>query len=186
MSIQMSLVFAITIVEMALIIILLFPLPTKFQQLLLNKYKIYTTTSNFQIVLIFIDALVSVMFVDACKNGLQWGKGDEIIEFSKNTWDEKAKKFYSQRNLYILGALLAFQVCIWFLMMQLSSIIKNKNKLTVLVTAEKKPANAEIEKELKKLELDVSNLKKQYDSAWEQYSKREDSKPVTSEEKKKL
>lgn len=186
MSIQMSLVFIITIIEMVIISILLFPLPPKFQQLLIDNYKKIITTSNFQIIIIFIDALVSVMFVDACKNGLHWGnKQDEIIEFTKNSWDERAKKFYSQRNLYILGALLAFQVCIWFLMMQLNSMIKNKGKLSNLV---ENKIDLKLNDELKKLEIDVSNLRKQYDSAWDEYSKKKDNdeKIKTDETKKEL
>lgn len=183
MSIQMSLVFIITIIEMVMISLILLPLPPKFQNLLIDKYSLLIKNSNFQIIIIFIDTLVSIMFVDACKNGLSWGKQDELIEFNKNTWDEKAKKFYCQRNLYILGALLAFQICIWFLIMQLNSTIKNKDKLSKLI---KEPnSKSEIEIELKKLEIDVKNLKNQYDSNWNEISKK-DKVDISINEKKNL
>lgn len=182
MSIQMTLIFALLTVEFGLVSVLLLPLPPKVQNLVLRKYDEAISNSNFAIVLAFTDALVGVMFVDAFKNGFKLlERGDEIIEFSKNVWDARAKKFYSQRNLYILGAILALQACVWFMSMLLKSTVKNKALLGGLSNEGKTPSSSSdaktpeteaLEKELAKAQLDVDTLNKQYDSLFAEYQKK--------------
>lgn len=186
MSIQMTLIFALLTVECGLVSILLLPLPPRVQSMVLRKYDETISNSNFAIVLSFTDVLVGVMFVDAFKNGFKLlERGDEIIEFSKNVWDARSKKFYSQRNLYILGAILALQACVWFMSMLLKSTVKNKALLGSLSNegrtpssssdadlSRKTPETETLEKELAKVQLDVETLNKQYDSLFAEYQKK--------------
>ena len=186
MSIQMTLVFIVAAIESVIVAIQLLPLPAKLQNLLIQQYDKLIQNSNFAIVVAFIDVLVGIMFTDATKNGFtgwRFSKPDEIIEFSKNVWDARAKKFYSQRNMYILGAIIALQGCMWFNVMMLRSMVKNKKKLVDLSKAGsvhidskdtldvviEDESTKELREELKKLETDVSALKKQYDNLWDAY-----------------
>lgn len=197
MSIQMTLVFALLAVEIGLVSFILLPLPPKVQNLVFTKYAETIRNSNFAIVLAFTDALVGVMFVDSFKNGFGFfDKKDEIIEFSKNVWDARAKKFYSQRNLYILGAILALQASVWFIMMLLRSTVKNKALLASLSNeslsssssnvdiAVKSEETEALEKEVAKAQLDVDTLKKQYDSLYAECQKK-NSSPAESTTVKK-
>ena len=182
----MTLIFALLTVECGLVSILLLPLPPKVQSMVLRKYDETISNSNFAIVLAFTDVLVGVMFVDAFKNGFKLlERGDEIIEFSKNVWDARSKKFYSQRNLYILGAILALQVCVWFMSMLLKSTVKRKALLGGLSNEGRTPSSSSdaglftktletetLEKELAKVQLDVDTLNKQYDSLFAEYQKK--------------
>jgi hypothetical protein len=188
MSIQMTLVFIVAAIESVIVAIQLLPLPAKLQNLLIQQYDKLIQNSNFAIIVAFIDVLVGIMFTDATKNGFtgwRFSKPDEIIEFSKNVWDARAKKFYSQRNMYILGAIIALQGCMWFNVMMLRSMVKNKKKLVDLSKAGsvhidsttndtldvviEDESTKELREELKKLETDVSALKKQYDNLWDAY-----------------
>ncbi|KAG0671298.1 hypothetical protein C6P40_005497 [Pichia californica] len=189
----MTLVFSLLTIEIGIVSFLLLPLPPKFQNFLLKKYNELLNNSNFKIILIFIDVLISIMFVDSCKNGIEFFKNkDEIIEFTnnKNNWDLKSKKFYSQRNLYILGAILSLQVAVWFMSILFKSIIKNKSLLVELSkdnnssSSSTSSSTVELQDKIKKAELDVSTLKKQYDSLYEQYEKK-NSTPIESNTVKK-
>ncbi|GMM46878.1 hypothetical protein DAPK24_034530 [Pichia kluyveri] len=183
MSIQMNLVFTLLIIETIIISILLLPLPPKIQKKLINYYDLSIKNTNFSIILIFIDSLVSIMFVDSIKNGFKFNSSDEIIEFNKNIWDNRSKKFYSQRNMYILGAILSIQMLIWFLIIMIKSIVKNKNILLQLSKEEEKSVDNELTTEYEKLKIDVDTLNKQYDSLWKAYS--EKNKNETTEEDNK-
>lgn len=184
----MSLVFAILAAEVGIVSCLLLPLPPKLQKMLLDRYNSVLANSNMSIILVFVDALIGIMFVDAVKNGFGFlGKGDEIIEYSKNVWDLRAKKFYNQRNLYILGAIIALQACVWFIMMMLTSTVKNKTKLANLSKgpgAAQDAELAELKKQLEKEELDVKTLTKQYDSLWAEYQNKSTKDEETVVEKK--
>lgn len=176
---------------MSIVGILLLPLPTKIQDFLITNYNKLIYNSNFAIILSFIDVLVGIMFVDAFKNGFGLlNKTDEIIEFNKHIWDVRAKKFYNQRNLYILGAILALQVCIWFIIMLLKSTVKNKDKLVKLikvdssVTKEESNDQIELKDQLSKLETDVKILKKQYDSLWVEYQRKNETTTEKDDNKK--
>lgn len=179
MSIQMSLVFALTTLEMVIVGLLLLPLPPKLQTVLISNYDKLISNPNISIILSFIDVLIGIMFVDAFKNGFGMiGKEDEVIEYSKNLWETRSRKFYSQRNMYILGAVLSFQVCIWFIMMLLKSTVKHNDLLSGKIAQREgdKAANEKPDPELAErarvLELDVETLKKQYDQLWAEYSKK--------------
>lgn len=183
MSIQMTIVFTITVIEMILISLLISPLPVKFQNLILNKFEELINNRNFQIILAFSDVLISIMFVDACKIGISqnWRNDYEnggIVEFSNKvrsiTWDSRAKIFFGQRNMYVLGAVLVMQIITWFIILQIKSIIKNKKNLSDLVVKNESKFDNKIEEsELNKLQIDVDTLRKQYDSAWESYKNKE-------------
>lgn len=192
MSIQMSLVFVLLIFEVGLVSFLLLPFPPKIQNLLLKQYNSLVSNSNFRIILGFIDCLVGIMFVDSFKTGFGFAKPDEIIEFNKlnnnnqspqsgNVWDNRAKIFYSQRNLYILGAILALQSAVWFMSFLLKSTVKNKTKLSELtknnnnnskLNVENDQLSAQLKEQVEKAELDVKTLQKQYDSLYDEYMKK--------------
>lgn len=187
MSIQMNLVFTLLIIETIIISILLLPLPPKVQKRLINYYDLSIKNTNFSIILIFIDSLVSIMFVDSIKNGFKFNSSDEIIEFNKNVWDNRSKKFYGQRNMYILGAILSIQMLIWFLIIMIKSIVKNKNVLLQLSKGEEKSVDNEdneLTTEYEKLKIDVDTLNKQYDSLWKAYSEKNET-ATTEEDNKK-
>lgn len=208
MSIQMTLVFVLLSVEMGVISFLLLPLPPKLQGYLLKLYNLASHNSNITIIVGFVDALLGIMFVDSFKNGFgllsSHNRGDEIIEYgiNKDVWDLRAKMFYSQRNLYILGAVLSLQVCIWFMTFLLRSTVKNKGKLVELskegTIASKKASSSdglvddektstetkELQQQVSKLELDVETLNKQYDSLFAQYEKKNAAPTESASEKK--
>lgn len=182
----MSLVFFILIVEVAAVSLLLLPLPQKVQNVIVGKYDELLGNSNFAIVLSFLDVLISVLFVDSFKNGFgMLGKGDDIVEFSKNVWDTRSKKFYAQRNLYILGAILALQVCAWFIIILLKSSVKNKEKLVKLSKIGSTNADCDkLKDDISKAELDIQTLNKQYDSLWEAYKAKDANVKESVTEKK--
>ncbi|ONH71132.1 Endoplasmic reticulum transmembrane protein 1, partial [Pichia kudriavzevii] len=84
---------------MVIVGLLLLPLPPKLQTVLISNYDKLISNPNISIILSFIDVLIGIMFVDAFKNGFGMiGKEDEVIEYSKNLWETRSRKFYSQRN----------------------------------------------------------------------------------------
>ncbi|VEU23227.1 DEKNAAC104342 [Brettanomyces naardenensis] len=212
MSILMLIVFALLVFEMTLMIIILLPLPQKVQSSIVSS--IYTSLQNPQIRigLYFVAIVVSLMFADSFKTSFpaRGTEGSLVTEsvpsagvpisktIGQSIWDVRSKKFYAQRNLYISGAVLFLLVAIYFDVLLLETLVRNKNHLVEAAGLNKQKGKKDstttiefekLKEELKQREVDLSTLKKQVEGIHAEYQKKADAEKVetakdTSDSKK--
>lgn len=166
MSIQMSLVFGLLVVEMSILVLLLLPLPHMLRVRLLNVCATLRQNKNFQVGLLFTSILLGLQFLD-CVNKLKRYATLENPYFAQfNTqqqmaggllYDKLASKFYAQRNLYITGAVL-------YLGLSINTVVSILRKLVF-----KETSYRELSKNTKSTEADDERIR----SLREQISKRE-------------
>lgn len=166
MSIQMSLVFGLLVVEMSILVLLLLPLPHMLRVRLLNVCATLRQNKNFQVGLLFTSILLGLQFLD-CVNKLKRYATLENPYFAQfNTqqqmaggllYDKLASKFYAQRNLYITGAVL-------YLGLSINTVVSILRKLVF-----KETSYRELSKNTKSTEADDEQIR----SLREQISKRE-------------
>ncbi|KAG7838021.1 hypothetical protein KL943_000097 [Ogataea angusta] len=195
MSLQMMIVFGLLVTEMTLMTILVMPLPHKVQDGFVNLAYKLLQNPNVKVGLVFGASVLSMMFMDALRTAVpkipkEYHPG---MPSSGNlppvptmmagaTWSEvRVRKFYSQRNMYLTAGALFLGIAIYFNIILLKSMVKNKEKLikATVVSKDKKKGVSTVEYEvlkqvLKKKELDVENLKKQIKGLHEAYQSKAD------------
>ncbi|KAG7784031.1 hypothetical protein KL910_002546 [Ogataea haglerorum] len=200
MSLQMMIVFGLLVTEMTLMTILVMPLPHKVQNGFVNLAYKLLQNPNVKVGLVFGASVLGMMFMDALRTAVpkipeEYRPG---MPASGNvppvpsmiagaTWSEvRARKFYSQRNMYLTAGALFLGIAIYFNIILLKSLVKNKEKLIKTTTVGKgKKAVSTVEYEelkqvLKKKEIDVENLKKQITRLHEAYQNKADESESTS------
>ncbi|CAD1811557.1 B-cell receptor-associated protein 31-like family protein [Candida parapsilosis] len=172
MSLQMSLVFGTMIFQMITLLLFVLPLPLMVRSQIVTLYTKITTAQNFRIFLMFSITLMSLQFYDCIQRLEKYRRVQEndVLQGFVN-YDKLASKFYSQRNLYLSGAILYLLMGIY----TVASIVKKlvlKEKLYRELIAErddgsktgKSDDSEEIVKVKHLIELkqkDINALKKQ-------------------------
>lgn len=172
MSLQMLLVFGTMIFQMITLLLFVLPLPLMVRSQIVTLYTKITTAQNFRIFLMFSITLMSLQFYDCIQRLEKYRRVQEndVLQGFVN-YDKLASKFYSQRNLYLSGAILYLLMGIY----TVASIVKKlvlKEKLYRELIAErddgsktgKSDDSEEIVKVKHLIELkqkDINALKKQ-------------------------
>ncbi|CCG23877.1 membrane-localized protein [Candida orthopsilosis Co 90-125] len=137
MSLQMLLVFSTMIFQMITLLLFVLPLPLMVRSQIVSIYIKITTAQNFRIFLGFSITLMSLQFYDCLQRLEKYHKVKEndVLQGFVN-YDKLASKFYSQRNLYLSGAILYLLMGIY----TVASIVKKlvlKEKLYRQLIAER-------------------------------------------------
>lgn len=184
MSIQMTLVFGTLILEMVVLFGLVLPLPLMLRQRFVEVANILKNLKNFKIGTAFTTILLLMQFVDCLQrlkkydyisNPYYTTSGNEGAAAAAAgygrpplTSEQLASKFYSQRNLYITGAVLYLEIAIATVLPIIRKLVAKEAEYRKLSTLEKEALSSvdtsEAEK-LKKLiaakDLDIATFKKQ-------------------------
>lgn len=179
----MSIVFGLLVFEMTYLLLLMVPLPFPVRQKLVNgSVKLYHNR-NFKSGLIFTTVMMGLQFVDCFQKLLRYHFSDEnaLARDGPARYDLLASKFYSQRNLYISGAVLYLEISIITVVTILRKLVLKEElyraasgKKEALATEPQQEA-AGIRKLIKQREADIAALKKQLDGAQRQYNTLNDS-----------
>lgn len=137
MSLQMLLVFGTMIFQMITLLLFVLPLPLMVRSQIVTLYTKITTAQNFRIFLMFSITLMSLQFYDCIQRLEKYRRVQEndVLQGFVN-YDKLASKFYSQRNLYLSGAILYLLMGIY----TVASIVKKlvlKEKLYRELVAER-------------------------------------------------
>lgn len=159
MSIQLTITFASLITLSVILGILLMPMPTRLLGTIVSTIETSMQNKQMKVALLMFTLITALSFIDALRVGMFQGKED-IVEFSQSVWDQRAKKFYSQRNMYIFGFILFLQFALIFISMLIKSTLKNKTKLGQL--SENDGVSTDLKNELLKKKADLETLKNQY------------------------
>lgn len=183
MSIQLTITFAALISLCGILGMLLVPLPTRVLASFVSAVESAMANKQVKVVAIMFTVITSLSFFDALRVGVLQGR-DDIVEFGASAvagsvWDLRAKKFYSQRNMYIYGFILYLEVALVFISMLIKSTLKNKTKLADL--AENGVAS-DLQTELEAKKRDVATLKAQYANNAKAYDAAFESKPIDKSE----
>lgn len=195
MSLQMSLVFATLMFEMLVLVAFILPLPLVVRQRFIDGVDLLRKLKNFQVGCVFTTVLLVMQFYD-CLNRLNkydyvsnpyyttTSAADHKIR-TPLTSEQVASKFYSQRNLYITGAVLYLELAIATVLPILRRLVAKETEYRKLSAAEKATLSntGTTEKEkLQKLiaakDLDIATFKKQIKGLQSSYDQLTTSEPV--------
>lgn len=165
----MTLVFVTLVSEMAILLLLVLPLPHLVRRKFIGTIDVLQKNQNVKVGIIFFTVILGLQFVD-CVNRLQ------KMDFIKNPYyassngmlnnEQLASKFYSQRNLYLSGAVLYLELAIYSVITIVRKLVLKETKLRA------GNDDGEVEKytELVKLrEKDIEVLRKQIDGIQREY-----------------
>ncbi|KAK6463854.1 ER 25 kDa transmembrane protein [Scheffersomyces coipomensis] len=171
MSIQLSLVFGAMVIQMITLLVLLLPLPYPVRAKIIDFTFVLQKSQNFKVGVIFAVLLLILQFLD-CVNRLK-----KIGDYSGSpyfttgvatetnrtlSYDQLATKFYSQRNLYLSGAVLYLMVAIGTVITIVRKLVKKETEYRTLLSSEDNEGEVEKYKQLIKLkEKDIATFKKQ-------------------------
>lgn len=194
MSIQMSLVFGTLLLQMTVLLVILLPLPLKARKAIVNIAESLKLLKNFNIGLWFSLILLGLQFAD-CFNRLQRFShignpyfliSSRDIDYSSISYDQLASKFYSQRNLYLTGAVLYLTLAINTILGILKKLVTKAteyNKISLEGTEETESSEAEkLKSEIQLKEASITGLKKQIEGLQKSYDSLNESKPVSKED----
>lgn len=189
MSIQLTITFGALIGLCAITGMLLAPLPLRVLGAILAALEQAAQNKTGKVALAMFTAITAMSFLDAVRVGMLQANED-IVEFSSSVWDLRAKKFYSQRNMYIFGFILYLEVALVFVGMLVKSRVKNGQKLAQLAQ-QTQPAQSDAANgadthaaKLKKLQTDVDALREQYENNAKGYDAAFERDPKATGEKK--
>lgn len=170
MSLYLTLLFLLLVTEMAILFVLLMPLPHMVRKRIGYMYNNLKASSQMKTVLVVFSILVSSLFADSMKRGAR------PLPLDRNlvTPDMLATKAYHQRNIYISGFILYFGLCIPIVMGVIAKLVKYEDTLKIQSgvaerTAENdKTENLRVDKtllaELKEKRASLLALQKQLDN----------------------
>ncbi|KAL7901997.1 putative B-cell receptor-associated protein [Trichoderma sp. SZMC 28014] len=194
MTLYYSLVFALLMGEMGLFMLLLVPLPFKIKRKiftfisespLVAKLQYWMKITFVFILILFVDSVNRVykVQVELMAAHEQSAKGNAAAIMGSERLEVQARKFYSQRNMYLCGftlflSLILNRTYVMILeVMRLEDRVKmyegtNKNtkESEKLAVAGKPGELAALREKLEKKEQDLENLKKQAEQLNKAYS----------------
>lgn len=186
MSIQMTLVFATLCGEMIVLFGLVLPLPHIFRTKILQLETLLRSLKNVQIGTIFATLLLVMQFVDCLQRLKKLDYVSNPYYVSQNAAgappvfrgqlsnEQLASKFYSQRNLYITGAVLYLELAIATVMPILRKLVAKEEEYRKLTTVSTTSTNtstttatatdtdvAALKEQIAQKDTDISTFKKQ-------------------------
>ncbi|KAK6201720.1 ER 25 kDa transmembrane protein [Scheffersomyces amazonensis] len=174
MSIQLSLVFGAMVIQMITLVVLLLPLPYPIRKKIIDFTFVLQKSQNFKVGVVFTIILLILQFLD-CVNRLRRLDGYNDPYFTtagitkearaQLSYDQLATKFYSQRNLYLSGAVLYLMVAIGTVITIVRKLVKKETDYRNLLARESTNGDdGEIEKYKQLIKLkqnDIDTFKKQ-------------------------
>ncbi|CAK9441100.1 uncharacterized protein LODBEIA_P49690 [Lodderomyces beijingensis] len=98
---------------MTVLLLLVLPLPYMIRANIISITAKIQKSSNFKVFVLFSICLMSLQFWDCLARLQRFRHVDENSQYREFVnYDKLASKFYSQRNLYLSGAILYLQICI--------------------------------------------------------------------------
>ncbi|GMG40110.1 unnamed protein product [Ambrosiozyma monospora] len=196
MSLQMQLIFTALVVELVTLSILVLPLPSGIQDKVVNFAYMALTNQTITISVVFCGGINALIFFDSLQKVInkKYDTGVGVIRDSYgnvipggNIWDIRAQKFYNERNMYITGAILFLGLALYFNVLLLKSLVKNKKKLRNLTKGLAADGSVktggdsvselkldELRGQLKKNQATVLALQKQLDGVHTEYQRKAD------------
>lgn len=175
MSIQMTLVFGVLLVEMAGLILLLLPLPYVVRTKILDASAFLKRNNNVKVGVVFLGLLMGLQFLDCVRKVQRYAQTENPYFAQYNTaqqmsagllHDQLALKFYAQRNLYITGAVLYLALSINTVESILRKLVSKEaayragKKLTAADTTRDEEVES-LRALIKQREMDIEAMKKQ-------------------------
>lgn len=182
MSLQMSLVFCTLIGQMITLLVLVLPLPYVVRQKIVDLTFVLQKSQNFRVGIVFSIILMSLQLLDCIQRLNKYADAETNPHFPGIDYDRLASKFYSQRNLYLSGAVLYLQVAIGTVVTIVRKmVLKEKLYRETNIKPATDDEATEIEKLKHLIELkqqDIDTFKKQVQGLQKAYNS------LTPEEKK--
>lgn len=182
MSIQMSIVFGALIIELVTLLLMVLPLPHPVRVKIIDIASLLRSLKNFKIGFWFSVILLSMQFADCIQRLQRFGNlgnpyfalNSQSNQYGTKSYDQLASKFYSQRNLYITGAVLYLMLAIYIVSTILRKLVSKETEYRKLsadnadreseTTSESNDESTEVAKYKKLIEqkdIDIATLKKQ-------------------------
>ncbi|ODQ78235.1 hypothetical protein BABINDRAFT_9458 [Babjeviella inositovora NRRL Y-12698] len=196
MSIQMNLVFLILIGELAILAVLVAPLPQVVRSKIVDLATFAMRQVHCQVISVFSSALIGLMFLDsvhklarAAPPALNHPLGTVA---PPPTSEQLVRVFYAQRNMYLTGAVLFFGMAIGTVVTILKQLVRAQKRLAAVKGDSSEGGASEgslqeidnLKKDLNKKEMDVNTLKKQVDGLGRAFDDLADTVTVNSGDKK--
>lgn len=134
MGVYLAVLFSLLVIEMAILFILVLPLPQCMRRWLYIRYSIISTNKKFRTYMVGIMIFVGLLFIDSWKRSqikvstYRNQKNPYIIN-SVTPVDALASRAYNQRNVYISGFIIYFYICILTVMSILRRIVEWNDKM---------------------------------------------------------
>ncbi|OAA46865.1 receptor-associated protein [Metarhizium rileyi] len=199
MTLYYSLVFFLLVLEMVLFMLLLIPLPHTAKRKVFNFISgnpiiskiIYWLRITFVFILIlFLDSVNRVYRVqlEVAAAGDQAAKGAAILGHER--LEVQARKFYSQRNMYLCGFTLFLSLILNRTYVMIIDNIKLEDRVKAFESNKNYKENkssevAELQKQLARKEQDLQTLKKQSEGLHKSYNELSDTYAATQNDEGK-
>ena len=134
MGVYLAVLFSLLVIEMAILFILVLPLPQRMRRWLYIRYSIISSNKKFRTYMVGIMIFVGLLFIDSWKRSqirvstYRNQKNPYIIN-SVTPVDALASRAYNQRNVYISGFIIYFYICILTVMSILRRIVEWNDKM---------------------------------------------------------
>ncbi|CAR28303.1 hypothetical protein ZYGR_0R00370 [Zygosaccharomyces rouxii] len=140
MSLYLSTLFALLTLEMAILFLVVLPLPFRVRRNFYSLYYRWTSNRKVQTTIYIFAGLVSILFVDSWRRAQfkvhlhhYQRQGEDVDDNSAVTPTQAlASRAYNQRNTYISGFILYFLVCIPAVFTIIRRLIKYQNLINNL------------------------------------------------------
>ncbi|TFA98274.1 hypothetical protein CCMA1212_009979 [Trichoderma ghanense] len=203
MTLYYTLVFGLLMAEMALFMLLLVPLPFSAKRKIFTfisespviaKLQYWMKITFFFILILFVDSLnrvyrVQLEVMAAHEHAV---KGNAAAVMGADRLEVQARKFYSQRNMYLCGFTLFLSLILNRTYVMILEVMRLEDKLRAyegtsentkesekLAVAGKPGELAALKKKLEKKEQDLENLQKQAEQLNKAYSELSDKYAAT-------
>ncbi|AMD20871.1 HDR129Cp [Eremothecium sinecaudum] len=189
MSMYLTILFGLLVTEMSLLFVLVLPLPFTVRRSVVRSFEQLMAMPQLKTIAIIGYVLVGMMFVDSWKRAgfVGWRETENLghVRPSK-TIQEYTTRAYNQRNLYLSGFVLYFNLCIPTVINILHSLVKHEElSRSGSKTAAESEKMKQLRKELAQKEASLEALKKQKAGLEAHFDASVESKEKTSTKAKK-
>ncbi|KAF7546229.1 hypothetical protein G7Z17_g8577 [Cylindrodendrum hubeiense] len=196
MTLYYTLVFLLLVFEMALFMLLIVPLPFNVKRKIFTfisenpvvaKIQYWMKITFIFILILFIDSVnrvyrVQLELAAATEKGKQGGVG----VMGHERLEVQARKFYSQRNMYLCGFTLFLSLILNRTYVMIVDVLRLEDKVRDYESANKNTKDSEqvaaLKKELELKDLDLQTLKKQSQQLHKSYDELSDRYSATQED----
>ncbi|KAN0065549.1 Endoplasmic reticulum transmembrane protein 3 [Thecaphora frezii] len=179
MTLYYSIVFALLCFEMAMFMVLIVPLPFTWKRKLFQFLATNPIVAKIQYGLKITFIFVAVLFVDAVQRMYKVMTEGETARDHRGVQDVRtetnyaARKFYSQRNMYLTGFTLFLSLILSRTYSLILDLINTQEELVALKKSGKASSASTSELE-KKYQRDIETLKQQTKQQQEEYNRLSD------------
>ncbi|KAK9237651.1 B-cell receptor-associated protein 31-like-domain-containing protein [Lipomyces kononenkoae] len=186
MTLYYTLVFVILMVEMVSFFFLVTPLPFNFRRRLFHFISTSDIIARTQHTLKIVFVFILILFIDSVNRVYRVqqdvsasGSTGTVITTGADRTEIQARKFYSQRNMYLCGFTLFLSIILNRTYVLIVDLLATEDKLTTLkksavsasAIASKDEEIAALKAELKTKDVDLETLRKQCEGLSAEYHK---------------